>query len=427
MTFIQKTFKKIGTQKDLALEMADSYRLLLLAKARWFVVGLLIVHWIISFSTFVIASNYGKTPLTIGHIYQEALGLAFYPFLVMFGAIGLNAFFHIGWYKLQSLWSNNASNFISIQIVLDIIMVLALIHFTGGVTSWLWPLFLIINLEIIYLFSSNRRIIVTGLMAGIGYTILAILEYNGILATYQMPYLPQNLQFNLVLVTLILIWVNLICGFSLLISLYLRRGEQREISEKIIRDGLTHLYNRKYFIDRLNTEVQRSRMFNRVFSLILLEIDNYDEYLKTAGQGQTDELLRWVGEVLRMNVRRSEVEPLYEFDIAAHVEDSKFAILLPETGAEQKRDVRDMLSDAEVFGAAAFTVAKRIKSTIKSSKFTYGTGVTVSISIVSYPIDGSNTEEILISANNGLARAKEAGDKVIVVSQKTAPEVLSTN
>ncbi len=413
MTLIKQAVSRLGGKDDLSVEMADSYRLLLITKARWLILGLLVFHWIISFAIFAIID---QSSLSISTLYNKIIDFGLYPALILIFVAGLNAFFHIGWYKLPSFWSGKTRKYLFGQIVIDVFIVLALIHFTGGVTSWLWPLFLIINLELVYLFSSSKSVFLIGSMAGIGYTILGILEYEGIIAAYQMPYLPQNLQFNLSLVALILIWVNLIGAFSLLISVYMRRGEQQELSEKIIRDGLTHLYNKKYFFDRLGTEVHRSQIYNRVFSLILLEVDDFEAYIKGVGRAESNELLRWIAEVLRMNIRRSEVQPAYELDIAAYLGDTRFAILLPETGAEQLRDVRDMPQDAKIFGAAAFTVAERIRTTVNSSKFTYGSTVTISASVVSYPIDGSNMEDIVNSAKNGLAKAQESGDNVVIVS-----------
>lgn len=417
MDIFNKITKLLGGKNDPAVEMADNYRLLMLAKARWLIIGFLIIHWLISFTTFVIADNLSKTSITASLIFTKALDISFYPALVMLTVIALNAFFHIGWHKLPSLWENRTRIFLHIQIVIDIIAVLALIHYTGGITSWLWPLFLIINLELIYLFSYSKTIFLMGSMAGIGYTILGILEYKRVLLTYPIPYLPTGLQFNFTVVTLTLIWVNLICGFTLLISLYMRRGEQDEIREMIVRDGLTHLYNNKYFYDRLHSEVQRAKVYNRVFSVIHLEIDDFEEYLKSVGRGQANEMIRWVGEVVRMNVRRSEEQPAYEFDIAAYLGDAKYAILLPETGAEHPRNLRDMPADAEIFGAAANTVAQRIRETVKSSTFTYGAKVTVSGSIASFPIDGSTFEELEISSTNGLARASESGNNIVIANE----------
>ncbi|KKM95659.1 hypothetical protein LCGC14_1186010 [marine sediment metagenome] len=424
MALMQKAKDVLVGKSDLAVEMADSYRLLLVTKARWLIIGLLAVHWVISFPTYVIAHHFGKSNLYFIHMFEHGLEMGYYPSTAIFAAIVLNTFFHIGWHKLPSLWSNRARAFIHIQIFIDILIVLTLIHFTGGITSWLWPLFLIINLELIYLFSSNIRIVFMGIMAGVGYTILVALEYNRVLAVYHIPYLPQNMQYNPTLVILILIWVNLIAGFSLFITLYMRKGEQREIKERIIRDGLTNLYDKKYFNDRLNSEIQRSHVFNRVFSLILFEIDDYEEYVKNNGRAQADELLRWIGEVLRMNVRRSEVRPVYEFDVAAYLDNAEFVILLPETGAEEKRDEVDIKSDAQIFASGAVTLAEHITSTIKSSKFTYGEDVTVSASIVSFPIDGKDADKLLDAAQKGLRLAQNTGkNKIIVVNQQIEKEL----
>ena len=427
MALMQKAKDVLIGKSDLAVEMADSYRLLLVTKARWFVIGLLVVHGVINFLVYLIAHHYGKSPISISDIYKHCINLTIYPSLALLVAATLNGFYHVGWHKLPALWTHRVRNYLFIQMATDILIVLTMIHFTGGVTSWLWPLFLIINIELIYLFSSNIRIFLIGLLAGVGYIILAGLEYSRVIQTYQLPYMPQGLQYNPGFVVLTLIWVNLIGGFSLLIILYMRKGEQREIKERVIRDGLTNLYDKKYFHDRLNSEIQRSNMFNRVFSLILFEIDDFEQYVKNNGQAQADELLRWAGEVMKMNVRRSEIRPAYEFDIAAYLDNAEFVILLPETGADEKRDEVDIKYDAQIFARGAVTLAEHITSTIKSSKFTYGEGVTVSASIVSFPIDGDDEKKLLDSAKKGLRLAQNNGKNKIVVVNQPIEKELSKN
>ncbi|HHM06200.1 MAG TPA: diguanylate cyclase [Gammaproteobacteria bacterium] len=161
------------------------------------------------------------------------------------------------------------------------------------------------------------------------------------------------------------------------------------LRELAIRDGLTGLYNHRYFQERLAVEVARSHRGGHQFSLVFLDVDYFKTYNDTHGHPTGDELLRGVSEMLQRWLRKS--------DLAARYGGEEFVILLPETDK-----------------AGARELAERIRREIAEHPFagreSQPSGrVTVSMGVASYPEDGRDAREILKRADEVLYQAKHGG------------------
>ncbi len=418
-TMARIVIDSLREQKDAALETNADQRLLLVTKARWFMIGLLIVHGLLGVGTHLI---YNQSP----NVFNEIFKMAFYPALVVLFIIAYNTFYHIGWHKLPKIWVPRVKFFILAQLSVDIMAILLLIHYSGGATSWLWPLFLVLNLELTFLLSANWQIVLMGTLAGIGYSVLGILEYNHILSTYPMPYLPKELQYNAPYVISTLFWVNLISSCACFVSIYLHRGEHKELKERIVRDGLTTLYNRRHFNHRLNSEIRRAQRYGRVVSLILFDIDDFKKYNDTYGHVQGDILLQWVSNTIKSNIRRDDRAPTYEIDIACRYGGEEFAIILPETDTDLSIHTAEQIrKEIEIQTSGAVSIAERIRETVETAKFEKERRVTISAGVASFPIDGKNPKEIIEAADKALYSAKESGKNKTVVSYLSRTDSLT--
>jgi diguanylate cyclase (GGDEF)-like protein len=89
------------------------------------------------------------------------------------------------------------------------------------------------------------------------------------------------------------------------------------------RDGLTGLWNRRYFAERLGSELSRSRRAaGRPFALLILDVNGFQLINKSHGPTEGDLLLRWVAEFLEKSVRAH--------DVCCRVEGDEFAVILPD-------------------------------------------------------------------------------------------------
>lgn len=130
----------------------------------------------------------------------------------------------------------------------------------------------------------------------------------------------------------------------------------KRLQDLAITDGLTKLYNSRYFYKQLDSEVNRSKRYNHPLSLLFMDIDHFKHYNDNYGHLEGDKVLAGVGKVIKSCLRK--------MDTAYRYGGEEFTVILPET------------SRGEVM-----TVAKRIKDVMENEKFSPQSGKSVSITI----------------------------------------------
>jgi diguanylate cyclase (GGDEF)-like protein len=138
----------------------------------------------------------------------------------------------------------------------------------------------------------------------------------------------------------------------------LRRANQ-QLRTLVFRDPLTGLYNHRFFYNMINKEVKRSERYGEVFSLIILDVDNFKAINDTHGHIVGDMALKGASQAILGIIRDS--------DTAARYAGDEFAILLPNTGANDARGLAERLKKA----IEDFT----LKTEDRDIKFTVSVGV----------------------------------------------------
>ncbi len=105
--------------------------------------------------------------------------------------------------------------------------------------------------------------------------------------------------------------------------------------ELAIRDGLTGLYNHRYFHEALSGEVDRARRYERELSVLFIDVDYFKAFNDTHGHQKGDELLKELAELLEARVR--------ETDVVARWGGEEFVIMAPETGASDAAEMAESL------------------------------------------------------------------------------------
>ncbi|MBN1439119.1 MAG: GGDEF domain-containing protein [Anaerolineales bacterium] len=113
----------------------------------------------------------------------------------------------------------------------------------------------------------------------------------------------------------------------------------RQVTELTLLDGMTGLYNRRYFDILLRKEFERSRRYDRPLSLVLAEIDGFSEYREVFGPSAAADALRQAAEGILGKVRRG-------LDVIARIGGERFAVILPETDADGARIVAEGIRGA---------------------------------------------------------------------------------
>ncbi|MSS70333.1 MAG: diguanylate cyclase [Candidatus Latescibacteria bacterium] len=165
-------------------------------------------------------------------------------------------------------------------------------------------------------------------------------------------------------------------------------SQHRHTRMLALTDGLTGLHNHRAFLDRLHQEFDRSRRYNSILAMIMLDIDDFKRVNDTYGHLQGDLVLKGVARILRNTSRESDVLCRYGGE--------EFVALLPETNASQ-----------------ALLKAERIRKEIASHPFQLNhcaVDVTVSLGVATWPNLGIQVPEDLIKhADQALYRSKSLG------------------
>lgn len=155
-----------------------------------------------------------------------------------------------------------------------------------------------------------------------------------------------------------------------------------------ITDGLTKIFNHRYFQEQLRREVNRSIRKGSDLSLILLDIDHFKSFNDTYGHQQGDIVLRELAQVLQGSIRHC--------DILARYGGEEFAIIMPDCA-------REVCANA----------AERLRSVVEKHEIPGQEEVlrvTISMGVSALPDERIETPAELISvADQALYRAKEKG------------------
>jgi len=163
----------------------------------------------------------------------------------------------------------------------------------------------------------------------------------------------------------------------------------KKLSQLAIKDGLTGLYNQIYIKERLHNEFMRSKQFNHLLTVIMLDLDDFKGFNDSFGHMAGDQILKEVGRVLLVSIR--------PIDIAARYGGEEFLIILPETDLPEARIVAEQIRR----GIAQLSFLSPVSSGASHITASLGIGV-VSGEIISH-------EELISQADAALYRSKKAG------------------
>lgn len=164
-----------------------------------------------------------------------------------------------------------------------------------------------------------------------------------------------------------------------------------------VTDGLTGLYNHRYFHVRLEEEIERARRYKMNLSLIMFDLDDFKVYNDMNGHIAGDILLVEMAKIIRKTGRRT--------DIPARYGGEEFGVILPHTDRD-----------------GAFTIALRICQKVFNTHFPNEEVLptktaTLSGGISTYPVDSEDKTELVDCADIALYEAKKDGKNRVYLYQ----------
>ncbi len=160
------------------------------------------------------------------------------------------------------------------------------------------------------------------------------------------------------------------------------------------RDQLTKVYNRRYFDERLEMEIERARRYGRKISCVMVDIDEFKQVNATYGHQTGDSVLKILADVLLSSTRTS--------DIVSRYGGEEFVVILPEAAGDE-----------------AAVVAERLRRAFEECGVCFAKGeavVTISCGIATYPDHANDSATLLRMADSAVFRAKSEGRNRCVVA-----------
>lgn len=207
---------------------------------------------------------------------------------------------------------------------------------------------------------------------------------------------------------------QLLATLSSQVAVGLRQARMfAEAERQAVTDGLTGLYNFRYFHERLHSEMARSARYGHPLALIMIDLDDFKEINDGCGHLKGDEVLREVARTIRKNIRRYD-EPVSvkdgnaDVDIASRYGGEEFIIIMPDT-----------------VPAGAAVAAERLRAAIESEvglavSLTREDGrpwvVTGSFGVAAFE-PGLGPERLIKRADDAAYEAKRRGKNTVVVAE----------
>ncbi len=161
----------------------------------------------------------------------------------------------------------------------------------------------------------------------------------------------------------------------------------KRVQDLAITDSLTEVFSRRYLLERLEEEIQRSGKLNYNFCFLMADIDNFKAYNDRYGHLVGDAVLREVAGALKENVR--------QVDLVGRYGGEEFSIILTETDHNQ-----------------ALIIAERIRQAIEAREIKVYDELlrsTISIGISVFPVSAKDVLGLIDTADQALYKAKQTG------------------
>lgn len=180
--------------------------------------------------------------------------------------------------------------------------------------------------------------------------------------------------------------------FKFMFGTNIEASYHEEIYRLMTVDGLTQLFNRRFFNETLEREINRCKRYARPLALLIFDIDFFKRVNDEFGHVAGDALLRQLAQVVKPRVRRE--------DILARVGGEEFAVILPEIGRD-----------------GALVTAEKIREVVESTTFAFEDIVmpcTVSVGVAELEPEADEPKTIYARADAMLYRAKAEGRNRVI-------------
>lgn len=162
----------------------------------------------------------------------------------------------------------------------------------------------------------------------------------------------------------------------------------QQTQDLAVHDGLTSLYTKGYFLERLRDECKRRLKRNAVFSLLMLDIDFFKNYNDIFGHTAGDIVLKKISQDMAKSLKKFN-------PTIGRFGGEEFCVILPDTDKKKASALADSLREK----------IEKEKIVLRRQE----TNITVSIGIATFPVDAATEDELIQKADMAMYKAKQNG------------------
>ena len=256
-------------------------------------------------------------------------------------------------------------------------------------------LFILLFSIIIYISGANESnykflflfiIITTTIQSGMKHGMITAIISSIIILSMDLVMMPAS-EVNLYFENdLILAGIFILTAWPLGFYVKIEGEHIKKLENMVNFDGLTNVYNHRYFQDKLKEKIEIGRKENKPVSMIFIDIDYFKHYNDLYGHQKGDNILRELAEIVTKSVR--------EKDVVARYGGEEFAVILEDTTERETLEI-----------------AERIRANVEKTYFDGEENqpkgkITASIGISVFPDKAKDELELIKSADDALYRAK---------------------
>lgn len=277
------------------------------------------------------------------------------------------------WTLIQARLSNHSGLKVWIDPIISMSIALLSVMMTGRYASGYKYLFLFVIIYSSIECSKRASITVAGVSAAIVLGVDLLFAPAALVNTY--------FESDLLLVSVFL-FISWTIGYYV----NLEKEHIERLSDLANIDGLTGLYNHRYFHDTLSEKALESKFSGNALSLLFIDIDNFKYYNDIYGHQKGDEILKIISGILKDNVDANETIARYGGE--------EFAAILPGAGASQ-----------------ALKKAEKLRKAIQQYPFDGqealpSGNLTISVGVSTMPSKAKTEDELIKGADDACYRAK---------------------
>ena len=388
---VMVSWREQPTRYDIEALQANTYRVGLVIKVRWALVAVLALYSVIAGWAY-----------TMDFPWDELWPNMVIPGVALAFVLMYNTYYQLTYRRLGNIAVLN-----HVQLLFDALVVTVLVYYSGGVHSWFWSMYPLFILEAAFILPRRSHVWIIAAACALFSGIVYGGEYLGWLPHVEMPFVNNPQHHDATYVTIRHLWQLAVMGGTATVASLMTaaiRTREQELAESSIIDDKTGLYDRRYTLRALTSEVLRAQRDNRSLHLILMDIDDFGTFNKTFGIDKGDKILADIAHKIAEETGMSGA-PTIQSNVVGRFGGEEFAVVYVELQGEGYPSREN-----------AEAMAKRLRSAVEEVRID-DAGVTVSIGLASFPEDGSSADELLNAVDEALHQAVVSGGNTVVSSR----------